>query len=75
MGCLIQLIIVLICVGGGLVLWSAPGAIIGLLLAFILIGKLNSHYQYIVVSVLHLAEIVFHHALSAHCSHKAHLQR
>ena len=32
-------------------------------------------YQYIVVSVLHLAEIVFHHALSAHCSHKAHLQR
>ena len=25
--------------------------------------------------VLHLAEIVFHHALSAHCSHKAHLQR
>ena len=32
-------------------------------------------YQYIVVSVLHLAEIVLHHALSAHCSHKAHLQR
>ena len=32
-------------------------------------------YQYIVVSVLHLAEIVFHHTLSAHCSHKAHLQR
>ena len=31
-------------------------------------------YQYIVVSVLHLAEIVLHHALSAHCSHKAHLQ-
>ena len=32
-------------------------------------------YQHIVVSVIHLAEIVFHHALSAHCSHKAHLQR
>ena len=32
-------------------------------------------YQHIAVSVLHLAEIVFHHALSAHCSHKAHLQR
>lgn len=43
MGCLIQIIIVLICVGGGLVLGYIPGAIIGLILAFVIIGKLNSH--------------------------------
>lgn len=43
MGCLIQIIIVLVCVGGGFFLGYIPGAIIGLLLALFIIGKLNSH--------------------------------
>lgn len=43
MGCLIQIIIVLIGVVGGFFLGYIPGAIIGLLLAFFIIGKLNSH--------------------------------
>ena len=43
MGCLIQIIIVLICVGGGFTFGYIPGAIIGLILAFFIIGKLNSH--------------------------------
>lgn len=43
MGCLIQIIILLFCVGGGLRLGAIPGAIIGLILAFFIIAKLNSH--------------------------------
>ena len=43
MGCLIQIIIVLVCVGGGFFLGYISGASIGLLLALFIIGKLNSH--------------------------------
>lgn len=42
MGCLIQIIVVLICVVGGFFLAFIPGAIIGLILALFIIAKLNS---------------------------------
>lgn len=43
MGCLIQIIILLICGGVGFVVGYIPGAVIGLIVGFWLIAKLNSH--------------------------------
>lgn len=42
MGCLIQIIILLICVGGGLT-FGMPGAVFGFVLWVLIIAKLNSH--------------------------------
>lgn len=43
MGCLIQVIILGICAGAGFSAFGSVGAVVGLVVGFYLIAKLNSH--------------------------------
>ncbi len=43
MGCLIQIVILGVCAGAGFSVFGTVGAVVGLIVGFYLIAKLNSH--------------------------------